>query len=445
MSDNGSFHVQLTCIMETLTTSAIAEITKLVDYSSALLFSEISRQRGENEALRKALQCMEIELRTERPKANEDGKSVDLSSEVQLCDETRLEYAATVACAENHDVVSCQLFPDEQLDVSDIHYGGDTRMETGETNAPEVFKVKKECPEVKQIIFHPDAQGNVQPWKNEEASQPEEGGHLSGEVNGVLPPSYKHQTPEEHQSEAHHSSTAEPQEDETNGEPGIWVKSESGPASETVRLTPAAADNQAVEHLPGRDKITCSYCNKHFNYRSQLIIHERVHTRERPFVCKQCGKGFSQINNLTKHQLSHKAGEGQHKCKECGKVFRHAQSLRNHGASVHGFFKRLACQTCGKTLHTKNALLAHTSTHERTFRCEICGKSFGTKQILKSHQFTHTGERPFVCNYCGKSFAFLCNLKTHERVHTGEKPFGCERCGRRFTQKHVLEKHLCKA
>uniref|UniRef100_A0AAY5L6U7 C2H2-type domain-containing protein n=1 Tax=Esox lucius TaxID=8010 RepID=A0AAY5L6U7_ESOLU len=255
----------------------------------------------------------------------------------------------------------------------------------------------------------------------------------------VLPPSYKHQTPEEHQSEAHHSSTAEPQEDETNGEPGIWVK--SGPASETVRLTPAAADNQAVEHLPGRDKITCSYCNKHFNYRSQLIIHERVHTRERPFVCKQCGKGFSQINSLTKHQLSNKACEGQHKCKECGKVFRHAQSLTNHGASAHSFGKRLACQTRGKTLHTKNALLAHTSTHERTFRCEICGKSFGKKQILKSHQFTHTGERPFVCNYCGKSFAFLCNLKTHERVHTGEKPFGCERCGRRFTQKHSLRNH----
>lgn len=87
MSTNGSFQAQLSSIMETLTTSAVAEITKLVDYSSALLFSEISRQQGENDALRKALHCMQIELGTESPKRGTS--SVDISLEVQLCDEIR--------------------------------------------------------------------------------------------------------------------------------------------------------------------------------------------------------------------------------------------------------------------------------------------------------------------------------------------------------------------
>ncbi|KAJ8000811.1 hypothetical protein DPEC_G00184190 [Dallia pectoralis] len=431
MSVNGSFHVQLNGIMETLTTSAVAEITKLVEYSSALLFSEISRQRGENEALRKAMHRMEVELRTGRPKSNERSNySVDACSEVQQCDETQ-----------NNEAVSDQWFLDKQLDVCERRSGGDNPMETGETSSPLVFTVKKEYPEVEVVI----------PNMNDgEASHPENGGHLSGEAHGVLSAGHEHQAPEVNQSKAHNRFTAEPPDDKTSQvseESEIWVKSELGSESESepVPSGPAGVGNRAQGRLAGTRGMACSYCDKRFDFRSQLIIHERVHTRERPFVCKQCGKGFSQINNLTKHQLSHKGGDGEHDCDECGKAFRHSQSLRNHAASAHSFGEASACEKCGKTFYTKNALLAHTNSHARTFCCEICGKVFGKKQILKSHQFTHTGERPFICDYCGKSFAFLCNLKTHERVHTGEKPFGCERCGRRFTQKHVLEKHLCKA
>lgn len=256
------------------------------------------------------------------------------------------------------------------------------------------------------------------------------------------------QAMDESQSEAYHSSTAEPKEEDTSQgfseELEMWVKSEPGSESDTVGFTPSVAENKMVDHLTGREMHACSYCNKRFNYRSQVIIHERVHTRERPFVCKQCGKGFSQINNLKKHQLCHRGGEGNHECGECGKAFCHAQSRKNHMVAAHGFGTRLDCEACGKTFHNKKALIAHSTSHSRAFGCELCGNAFGTKQTLKTHQFTHTGERPFICNYCGKSFAYLCNLKTHKRVHTGEKPFGCEWCGKCFTQKHCLEKHLCK-
>lgn len=98
MSPNGSFQAQLSSIMEMLTTSAVAEITKLVDYSSALLFSEISRQQGENDALRKALYCMQIELGTERPKRGTS--SVDISLEVQLCDEIRKLSVTMFSCSD---------------------------------------------------------------------------------------------------------------------------------------------------------------------------------------------------------------------------------------------------------------------------------------------------------------------------------------------------------
>ncbi|XP_029622343.1 zinc finger protein 391 [Salmo trutta] len=437
MSTNGSFQAQLSSIMETLTTSAVAEITKLVDYSSALLFSEISRQQGENDALRKALHCMQIELGTERPKRVTS--SVDISLEVQLCDEIQ-----------NNKAVGDQWFPGKQLVLSERHYGLGAAIEVGETSAPQRKTVKEECPDVKQIILQPDPKGEDRPEEVVEASHPEEAEHIiiSGEGNGGLSLEDDFQAMDESQSEAYHSSTAEPEEEDTSQgfseELEMWVKSEPGSESDTVSFTPSVAENKMVDHLTGREMHACSYCNKRFNYRSQVIIHERVHTRERPFVCKQCGKGFSQINNLKKHQLCHRGGEGNHECGECGKAFCHAQSRKNHMVAAHGFGTRLDCEACGKMFHNKKALIAHSTSHSRAFGCEICGKAFSTKQTLKTHQFTHTGERPFICNYCGKSFAYLCNLKTHKRVHTGEKPFGCERCGKCFTQKHCLEKHLCK-
>ncbi|XP_038837910.1 zinc finger protein 84-like isoform X1 [Salvelinus namaycush] len=123
------------------------------------------------------------------------------------------------------------------------------------------------------------------------------------------------QAMDESQSEAYHSSTAEPEEEDTSQDFSVelemWVKSEPGSEGDTVSFTPSVAENKMVDLLTGREMHACSYCNKRFNYRSQVIIHERVHTRERPFVCKQCGKGFSQINNLKKHQLCHRGGESR--------------------------------------------------------------------------------------------------------------------------------------
>uniref|UniRef100_A0A672PYF2 Sal-like protein 1 n=1 Tax=Sinocyclocheilus grahami TaxID=75366 RepID=A0A672PYF2_SINGR len=49
----------------------------------------------------------------------------------------------------------------------------------------------------------------------------------------------------------------------------------------------------------------CDICGKMFACQSALDIHYRSHTKERPFICTACNRGFSTKGNLKQHMLTH--------------------------------------------------------------------------------------------------------------------------------------------
>ena len=71
----------------------------------------------------------------------------------------------------------------------------------------------------------------------------------------------------------------------------------------------------------------CDVCEKVFGYSSQLAVHMRTHTNERPYECDVCEKSFRDSYALKIHMRIH-TNEKPYECDVCEKRFSESSNLQ---------------------------------------------------------------------------------------------------------------------
>lgn len=180
-------------------------------------------------------------------------------------------------------------------------------------------------------------------------------------------------------------------------------------------------------------KIICEFdgCLAAFASSGELASHVRTHTQHRPFICQECSKAFTQMCALNVHKRVH-SGLKRFICHfaNCTMMFAESSDLIKH-QRTHTKDRPHKCQICTRSFRQSGALTDHMRrdhTNEKLHICDVkdCNMAFATRSNLTNHKRTHSDEKRFACIHCSFRTKTKGNLREHLKRHEAQKSYAHE-------------------
>ncbi|AWP19070.1 putative zinc finger and SCAN domain-containing protein 21-like [Scophthalmus maximus] len=429
MASRVSLHSQLSSIMDTMTKSALSQISGLVDEDSAELRLELSRLLLANSALADKVESLECELtivRSDVPNLLKRSRTVGVQTVCYRGGDPHVPGSPAIEGIFGRDWCmnlweDGDPYPPERVPVppqpsdqsvttlSDYITVNEIREESGDSCQEETLQEHEESASVEpeQVSVGYSANGSTCSLSLDQEGELVESAAATEEPSGQLisindteEAFSTHIIPIEEEEEEEEEEDDDVQfVEESQQEPPM--NAAGGPSNEQQT---SLADN--TDNSTALDKDS-----QNFIMLNMATVRD---LNKDKFTCQICSRTFYHKGTLTHHMRSHKSNF----CNICKQHFPHRYKLNSH--------------TCVSPVPSQRVSRS----------CELCGKTFANQSALSIHYVVHTGEKPYRCSFCGKGFTQKGNLKCHLRIHTGERPFHCVKCGKTFTQKVNLNHHL---
>lgn len=227
----------------------------------------------------------------------------------------------------------------------------------------------------------------------------------------------------------------------------------------------------------------CPDCDQSFSDNTYLVLHQKIHSRERKYKCGTCEKTFSHRTNLKTHRRIH-TGEKPYKCTECAASFRQQSHLTRHMNS-HLKEKPYTCSVCGRGFMWLPGLAEHQKSHTDTESYECADHDQETSLALPEERgssdtpsqhaqcggtseqpsepalpdkdnhkenakhcsiddedfFSFSRFKPLQCLDCDMTFPCFSELVSHQTIHDMEKTHKCKTCAKTFALESDLATH----
>ncbi|TMW49026.1 hypothetical protein DOY81_005914 [Sarcophaga bullata] len=138
-----------------------------------------------------------------------------------------------------------------------------------------------------------------------------------------------------------------------------------------------------------KNRVTCNVCGVQVRNDEYLALHMNLHNGKTENDCSFCDKSFARRVNVIRHMQVH-FNKKKHQCERCGMFFTQTTIFYNHRLQHEAEDNPLICSICSQTFKTIRTYKRHMVTHQEDrprYNCEFCGGDDSQEQTTtQSHK-----------------------------------------------------------